>query len=140
MSRKRKRPSDHLLAGLDQSIFPTDILNLIEEYSVDSLPLLIEELNKEVNSRRAKIVWFVCHDCNLLIFNEKAEFLRTSKWGYERAFCSSCVTMCACGDTYCEDMSYLHEECMGPQEGEEEEEDEEEDEEENEEEDQEELS
>jgi hypothetical protein len=42
----------------------------------------------------------------------EVEYMETSKWGYERPFCSDCIYHCySCEEDYVSEMRYLHEDC-----------------------------
>src|SRR4051812_45929497 len=96
-------------------ILPNPLLLIIGGY-LDDIPTLIQELNDLVEDQKPILCnWFVCEECNELIFDQQAEYLSTSKWGSERPFCSDCYEICTCDQSpYAPSMSYMHEDCEKP--------------------------
>jgi len=54
----------------------------------------------------------ICIQCGIVLPKCRVEWMPTSKWGYERPFCSSCIQTCnTCHARYVQSMEYQHEEC-----------------------------
>lgn len=60
------------------------------------------------------IVRAICDDCHAFLNKNEVEYMDTSKWGYERPFCSNCIYHCkSCDEEYVSDTSYRHDDCDG---------------------------
>lgn len=69
--------------------------------------ILMNQLNVLMKDQ----AWYVCVGCNELMM-EPPDYYPTSKWGYERPFCSDCVRYCeTCDEEYVDTMAYQHEDC-----------------------------
>ena len=54
----------------------------------------------------------ICFECGIVLDLKCIKWEATSKWGYERPFCSSCVSVCGrCHETYVRAMEYQHQDC-----------------------------
>jgi len=71
----------------------------------------LKRLIDDANGLIGQLAWFVCDHCNKLALGS-GEALETSKWGYERIFCSACICHCtACDEDYAPSMQYRHDDC-----------------------------
>jgi len=74
----------------------------------------VEKANDIANNIRAvrgDVHWFVCDQCGELLLGD-AEYMVTSKHGYERPFCPKCIYTCKyCKIEYVIPMAYIHESC-----------------------------
>lgn len=84
---------------------------------------IINLFNRRTNRKGQVIDKFICHECNELSIGEPNTFLVGTE---EEDYCDNCVNECeGCGDRYCEELAYIHEECVAAEEEEYYEEDEE---------------
>ncbi len=71
----------------------------------------LERCVAEANRLIGKKAWFVCFGCDKLCLG-RGEDMETSKWGYERVFCDTCVLHCdGCDEDYVDSMAYRHDDC-----------------------------